>query len=232
MTKIKLSRRMEAIARLVPLSGGVADVGTDHGYIPISLLQRGFADKIVATDINPGPLESAKCAAAGQGVSDKISFYLCDGLAALDGDGLSTVIIAGMGGETIASILEAAPWTKESGRLLILQPMSKSERLRSWLFENVYRVLTEELVEDGAVYELMTVTGGEDTPYEAGELLTGHYSLISGDPLFPARLDALTEKCKRAAEGLSASSDPECKNRLRKINESIEGLSALKARLR
>lgn len=213
MAEIKLSPRLEAIVRLVPGFGGVADVGTDHGYIPVRLSLRGHVGGLFATDINEGPLEHARQTASEYGLDGKISFHLCDGLRTLDSDGIYTVIIAGMGGETIASILSAAPWTKLDGRLLILQPMSKASFLRSWLYENGYKVLSEHLVEDGILYELLTAQGGADMPYSPAELLTGHRELISGDPFYPERLDFLINREKHAGDGLSLSSKPEDRQR-------------------
>lgn len=230
MAEIRLSGRLKAIARLVPPSGGMADIGTDHGYLPIYLFKKGFEGTIIATDIKPGPLDSARRSAKEHGLDGTIDFHLCDGLRGIDGSTIATVVIAGMGGETIASILEDAPWTKEGGRLLVLQPMSKSDRLRSWLFENGYKVLTEELIKDGAVYELFSVSGGNDAAYCAGELLTGHFQLISGDPLFPERLDRLISKQRRAADGLSSSNDLESHKRLEKINEILGDLYYMKER--
>ncbi|NCC68024.1 MAG: SAM-dependent methyltransferase, partial [Clostridia bacterium] len=149
MAAIKLSERLLSIAKLIPSCGGVADVGTDHGYIPVWLAQNGHSGGLFATDINKGPLEHAKQTAAEYGQAGKISFFLCDGLKALSGREISTVIIAGMGGENIAEIISAAPWMKENHSLLILQPMSKSAFLRQWLFNNGYSVLSEQLVDDG-----------------------------------------------------------------------------------
>ena len=136
MASIKLSARLMAIAQLVPPLGGVADVGTDHGYIPVWLAQNGHDGKLFATDIKKAPLAHAKQTASEYEQADKIAFHLCDGLAALNGAEIGTVIIAGMGGENIAEILAAAPWAKENKALLILQPMSKSAHLRKWLFDN------------------------------------------------------------------------------------------------
>lgn len=228
MAQIKLSDRLLAIARLVPPLGGVADVGTDHGYIPVWLAQNGHSGKIYASDINEAPLEHAKLTAVEYGQADRISFALCDGLAALDGTDISTVIIAGMGGENIADILSAAPWTKTLRTRLILQPMTKSALLRSWLFDNGYRVLSEQLVQDGLVYEILTAEAGEDESYSPAELLTGHSKLISNDPLFEGRLDSLIEKTERAVSGLASSSRAEDSERLTQASTALSSLFELK----
>ncbi len=228
MAQIKLSDRLEAIAGLVPPLGGVADVGTDHGYIPVWLAQNGHNGNIFASDINEAPLLHAKMTAAEYGQEKRICFKLCDGLAALDRAKISTVIIAGMGGENIADILSAAPWTKTLRTFLILQPMSKSALLRKWLFDNGYRVLSERLVRDGLVYEILTAEAGEDEPYSPAELLTGYKELIRSDPLFEIRLDSLIEKTERAVSGLRASSRAEDMERLKQLSTALSSLFELK----
>ena len=228
MTAIKLSARLAAIARLVPSFGGIADVGTDHGYVPVWLAQSGHNGALFATDINNAPLQHAKQTTVEYGQDDKIAFFLCDGLAALNGFDVSTVIIAGMGGESITEILSAAPWTKENGCLLILQPMSKSVHLRKWLFENGYKVLFERLIDDGSIYEILTAEAGKDAPYSPAELLIGHKQLISSSPLFVNRLNNLIEKSKRAVSGIAASARAEDAARLSDANETLFSLLELK----
>lgn len=230
MEKIKLSKRLDAIYRLIPFNGGAADVGTDHGFIPAALALDGFIFPVYATDIKQGPLNSARRFAAAHGVGDKICFRLCNGLSALDGDDISTVIIAGMGGETIASILSDAPWTKKDSRLLILQPMSKADRLRQWLSENGYKVLSERLVEDGPIYQIMSVAGGNELPLSPAELLVGRYTLIKSDPLFPRKLNELIEKAKAAFDGLSASANPEKLKALPEYKEILDSLISMRER--
>ena len=217
MSELKLSKRLEAIAKLVPLNGGVADVGTDHGYIPVWLSQNGHSGNIYATDINEGPIDHAKQTAREYDLEDRIHFFLCDGLEALNGNDVSTVITAGMGGENIADILQRASWTKDNNCLLILQPMSKSSYLRSWLYNNGYKVLKEQLVDDGTLYEVITACTGEDTPYSPAELLIGHNELISSDPSYRSRINLLIERAKKTESGLSSSSKAEDTERLHEI---------------
>jgi tRNA (adenine22-N1)-methyltransferase len=129
-------------------------------------------------------LSAAKQNAEFFGLSDRIEFILCDGLdsnALINSD---VVIIAGMGGENTAGILERAPVTREGGRLLILQPMSKSEYLRKWLNDNDYTIKTERLVLDcGKIYQIIVAIGGADgyRPYTA-ELYTGWWEKITATP--------------------------------------------------
>lgn len=227
MQLIKLSPRLEAIAKLPPSGGGVCDVGTDHGCIPVWLAQNGHSGALFATDINKEPLAHARQTAAEYGLSDRIRFHLCDGLAALDGIEIDTVIIAGMGGENIADIIFAAPWVKENACLLVLQPMSKSVYLRSWLFDNGFEVLSEALVEDGSIYEILTARVGKDEPYSPAELLIGHAKLISDSSLFKRRLDDLINKTKRTVTGLSSSTKSEDAERLEQAQEVLNSLLKL-----
>ena len=228
MSLLKLSVRLEALAKLVPQSGCVADVGTDHGYIPVWLAQNGHRGALYATDIKKAPLEHARRTAEEYGQAGAIEFFLCDGLSALSEIAIETVIIAGMGGENIAAILEAAPWVRENSCFLVLQPMSKSAYLRSWLFENGYKVLSEQLADDGGIYEILTARVGKDLPYSPAELLIGHRQLICGSPFYERRLDQLIGKTKRAASGLSASHKAEDTERLNKLKETLLSLQELK----
>ena len=227
MTQIKLSKRLEAIAALVPPYGGVVDVGTDHGYIPVYLAQSCHSGSLYATDINQGPIEHARQTAKDFDVEDKISFYLCNGLEAIHSSEISTIIIAGMGGENIVDILARAPWTKQNNCLLILQPMSKSSILRSWLFDNGFKVLSEQLVDDGTIYEILTASAGKDMPYSPAERLIGHGHLISADPLLNKRLSLLIDKAKKTESGLSSSSKSEDIAKLNEIKALILSLQNL-----
>ena len=230
MQSVRLSRRLAAIAALLPAGGGLADVGTDHGLIPVSALQSGFQGRVCATDIRSGPLDAARHTAREAGLADRIEFHLTDGLDSVDGSNIASVVIAGMGGENIADILARAPWTRE-GRLLILQPMSKADFLRRWLTENGYRIETETLVADGPVYELLTARGGTQAPLSPAELLTGRFALIKDDPLFPARLTHLLEGQRRAVAGLERSSKPEDAARLAVEKNTLESLLEMQERM-
>ncbi len=229
MANIKLSKRLEAIARLIPPCGGVADVGTDHGYIPVWLRQNGYTDKIVASDINPEPLGSAIDAAIEHGLVDSIDFKLCDGLKGICDRGLHTVVIAGMGGETIADILSFALWTSQPDRTLVLQPMTKSDELRRWLINNNYKIISEKLVEDGRLYEILLVTGGVDAPLSPAELFIGRRKLIENDPLFKKRLDELIFKAEKAIAGMESSSRTEDEKRLLRYKKVLKEFLEMKS---
>lgn len=163
MKRITLSKRLSAIARFVPPGARVADVGTDHGFIPVFLAQTGLARRIIASDIRPGPLSRAEESARAHGVTDAVEFVLAPGLSGVGPADVDTVIIAGMGGETILSILADAAWTRERGVLLILQPQSKLGLLYNWLLSQGYDILDMDVVEEKRKrYTIMVAKGLED----------------------------------------------------------------------
>ena len=133
MRTVELTPRLRSVAELVPRGARFADVGTDHAYLPVWLLQQGRITGAVASDLRPGPLERARGTAEKYGLTGRMDFRLCDGLSGIQPDEVNTIAMAGMGGETIAAILAAAPWTWERECLLLLQPMSAQPFLRRHL---------------------------------------------------------------------------------------------------
>ena len=129
---ISLTKRLAMAADLVPQCEVLADVGTDHGYLAVWLLQSGKAQKVFASDIGEGPLRSTKETAERFGLEDTLQPILADGLNYPGAEQAEVITICGMGGETMISILSAAPWTKQN-RTLILQPQSKLTELENWL---------------------------------------------------------------------------------------------------
>ena len=197
---IHLSPRLAAVAKLVPAEARPIDVGTDHAMVPVWLIQSGRCEQVLATDIRSGPLKSARALLMKTGTADCILLTQTDGLHGIgpaDGD---TVILAGMGGETMIAILAAAPWTKEKGTLLILEPQSKKADLRRWLRDNGYGVLSEQLVRDaGRIYPILTARRGESRSYTEAELHLGLLDQVCSDPLFGEYLDMMCAQAEKAA---------------------------------
>lgn len=181
VTNLELSPRLRRIADWVPQGARLVDVGTDHAYLPVWLLVNGKIDSAIASDLRKGPLERARQTGRVYGVEEKISYRLCGGLDDTKAHEVDTVAIAGMGGETIAQILQVAPWTKEPRMRLLLQPMSRSETLRQFLADNGYCIVREQLVADrGVVYPVLEVTAGE-MKLTLGQVYCGY--LLQHDPL-------------------------------------------------
>ena len=201
MEQNKLPPRLEAIARLVPEGCRLADVGTDHGLLPVRLLENGVIQSAVASDLRPGPLSAAKNNARIAGV-ENIRFCLCDGLDGISSDEADAVVIAGMGGETIAGILERTPWVRRD-KTLILQPMTKPEILRKALEGMDLRIERERLVSDsGRIYSVMLARSGKQGRYSEIEYYTGRFELISRERLFSPFLDMFENKLAKALEGM------------------------------
>lgn len=182
MKKTKLTRRLTAAFELVREGRTVADIGTDHAYLPIALVKDGKCTKAFASDIGKGPLERARENIAEAGLEDKIETVLTDGAAYFDSIA-DEFIIAGMGGELIYKIITEAPFLKSTDIHMVLQPMTKVPFLRQALLSDGFCIEREALVkEDGKIYTLLSV--GYDgkkrapTPLEA---LTGDYEKLVED---------------------------------------------------
>ena len=134
--KLELTPRLRLLADWVPPGARLADVGTDHAYLPVWLVQNGVCPAAIAADLRPGPLEAARRHVAAAGLEDRISLRLGDGLAPVFPGEADDIVIAGMGGETIAAILSAADWLADARLRLVLQPMSRAEETRRGLLKN------------------------------------------------------------------------------------------------
>ncbi len=174
--KIPLSDRLLACCGFVCPGDRVADVGCDHGYLGIYLLKNGIASQVFASDINEGPLQAAVRNSEKFGVRDRMSFYLSDGVQGLPRE-FDTLVCAGMGADTMVSILSDAPWLKNEQYRLILQCQSKTPMLRQYLSDNGWRITEECVLRDGKfLYTVMEVI------WQSG------YVLTPGECYFPPAL--------------------------------------------
>lgn len=174
---MQLSQRLSSVASMVTAGNCLADVGTDHGYVPIYLYERNIIPHAIAMDVNKGPLERATLHIAESGMKEAIETRLSDGLAALNSGEADSVVIAGMGGPLIIRILSAYPETTESLKELILQPQSEIPEVRIWLYENGYEIVEEHMVfEDGKYYPMFKAVKNpqaeklSDLEYKFGKL--------------------------------------------------------------
>lgn len=146
MNEKTLTPRLMTVASLVPQCETCADIGCDHAQVAIWLARRNTARKIIASDVNEGPLSRAKAAVCAANLEDRVNCVLTNGLDKIPPQ--DCVIIAGMGGDLIADILKRAPWTKNGERTLILQPMTAAYRLREFLYQNGYTIEKETYAEE------------------------------------------------------------------------------------
>lgn len=176
---MKLDDRLLAVANCVPCGAYLADVGTDHGYLPIWLAEKGVICGAVASDIHKAPLDSADKNIRENGFSSLIHTVLTDGLQGLEGYPVTDIAIAGMGGMMIKGILEKAPFVKERRLRLILQPMQHIPDLRKYLYENGFAITKEtQATADGKFYQIIcAVYCGIPQMYTETDLLLGQYNI-------------------------------------------------------
>ena len=222
----ELSPRLRMVGELVPAGARLADVGTDHAYLPAALLLEGKIPWAVAADLRRGPLDRARATAREYGLTGNVAFRLCDGLSGICPGEVDAVAIAGMGGETIAAILSAALWVRERGVPLILQPMSSFPDLRGWLQANGFSIEEERLAREGdTLYTALLVRAGEMAPLTPAELWAGKNS---SDPLRGAWLDIWTARVRRALEGMAQARGEGVSVRKHELEEVLNGLIDMK----
>lgn len=229
MRTMELTPRLMSVANLVPRGARLADIGTDHAYLPTWLILNGVIDRAIAADLREGPLERARLTAEKYGLSRRMSFRLCNGLAGIGEDEADVIAIAGMGGETIAEILSAAPWTQKGEKLLLLQPMSAQPELRRWLWAHGYTIRREVLSKEGeTLYVTFLVNAGRMDKLTAGELWAGRQQAEEVAPLRGAYLDRLIAQTGRALDGLRRSTRVSDGQRLAEMEEVHQDLLRLK----
>lgn len=182
----KISKRLEAAASLGRRGVRIADIGTDHAYLPIYLYTTGAAAGGVAADINEGPVQRARMNIRGWGAQGAIDVLRTDGLAGIERYAPDDIYVLGMGGELIVNIIDAAPWVRRDGVRLILQPMTHPEILRGYLYSNGFSVVEELLVKDEKIYQIICAEyggSGASRDADAAELLFGRRNLERGGEL-------------------------------------------------
>lgn len=210
---MKLSDRMEAIAAMVTPGNIVADVGTDHGYIPIALVTRNRIPGAIAMDLREGPLARAKEHIAQYGLMERIDTRLSDGVMALAAGEADTIVVAGMGGELVIHILTDGAFVCKQAKELILQPQSELTQVRAFLREQGYQILDENMIEeDGKYYPMMRVVCKEQTEsgektYKSKELqliedMYGPVLIQKAHPILKQFLEKQQRQLTAIAEGL------------------------------
>lgn len=204
-----MNNRLKTIADMVINGRGLIDVGTDHGYLPVWLAERGYPGFLFASDINALPLETARKTAAEASVENRIKFLLCDGLDDCPPDRIDTIVIAGMGGDLICRILDRAEWCLDSAYTLILQPMTKAEVVRFWLINNGFLLEEERLVRDGGIlYQVIRAKYSQNMSLSDAELFSGAWENIRSEALCGEWLDSLITRFEKEEKGLLAAENP------------------------
>ena len=227
---MKLGNRLAALAAFVPQGTRVADIGTDHAYLPIELVQKEISISAIAADIHLGPYQAAKENIEKLGLHNKISVRFGDGLSVLSPGEVDTVVIAGMGGGTIIEILSSNSTVTNSLHRLILQPMIATSLVRRWLSTNEWKIIDETLVwDDGKLYEIVVAEPGislivEPIMYDIGLILWNNKP-----ELLALHIDNLITQTERVLHEMSASS---AARQSPKYDEYLERREQLEAKRR
>jgi tRNA (adenine22-N1)-methyltransferase len=181
--------RLERVAAHVPADARLADIGSDHGYLPVSLMRRGAIAAAVAGEVALTPFHAAQRTVRENDLDQRVTVRLANGLAAIEpGDGITAISICGMGGETIRDILDSGKAHLSGQERLILQPNGGEQPLRQWLMENGYRILSEEVLrENRFYYEIIVAERIGPVIYSAEELYFGPLQMQARTPAFLAK---------------------------------------------
>ncbi|MDQ0269477.1 tRNA (adenine(22)-N(1))-methyltransferase [Cytobacillus purgationiresistens] len=213
MNTERLSKRLEAVVNYIPKGYRLADIGSDHAYLPCFAVKQGIVTSAIAGEVVEGPYQSAKGQVASEGLTAAISVRKGDGLAVINSGEVDVVTIAGMGGALIASILENGKNQLETVQRLILQPNISAISIRTWLRNNGWELVAEDIIEeDGKIYEILVAERGEvDKSYvhlEEG-LLLGPFLLNQQPAPFLKKWDREMRNWQRILSQLEKAADSE-----------------------
>ena len=231
MNRIELPPRLAAVAEYIPAGVCVTDIGTDHGYLPIFVIQTGRCPRAVAADVRPGPLSSARNHIREAGLEERIVVRLSDGLEGFGPEELECVVMAGMGGRLIARLLQKG---FEQGKLssctaLVLQPQSELDRVRKMVHRVGFSISREQMREEKEKrYTVLLAEPGQER-YEPQEYIFGRKLFQARDPVFQKMLVEETQKLRTISIQLTAISDPS--ERVKKRLEEVEELLYLGERM-
>ena len=186
MNEHTLSMRLERVAANVPAGARLADIGSDHGYLPVALMRRGAIAAAVAGEVAATPFHAAERKVRDNALEQHISVRLADGLAAIEpADAITAISLCGMGGETIRDILDSGRAHLSGQERLILQPNGGEQPLRQWLMDNGYRIVREELLQENRFYyEIIVAERAEPLIYTAQQLYFGPLQMQARSPQF------------------------------------------------
>lgn len=225
----KLTPRLETVASFVRDGVVVADIGTDHAYVPVYLVNKGICKNAIACDIVEGPLSRAKQTAKEFHAEDRVKFVLADGMSGIKKHDADDIVIAGMGGELISKIMNECSFAKDSSKHFILQPMTAHEDLRKYLCDNGYIIKKENIVterNENKVYTVMSVYYKdlqykyEDYYYYVGEVLQ---SKSEQSALY---INKVIKSLKKHKDGILKSNEKN-ENEIKRLSDLINKISGL-----
>ncbi len=220
---MQLSKRLETLITLAGTAESVADIGTDHGMVPIELVRRGAFARAIASDVRKGPLAAASAHVRAAGFADQIELRLGDGLRVLTPGEADVILISGMGGALMERILTEGEAAAKAAQRLVLSPQSEIPGFRHFLQESGYAITAEEMVyEDRKFYVLMTAEPGEETPWEGADLFYGKRLLEEGGETVTAYVKKRKAVLERILKSLKKAEDPKAEERRREAEEELK----------
>lgn len=203
---MQIGSRLETIGCLVPAGSVVADIGTDHAYLPVWLIEQGCIQKAIAGDIAQGPCQAARSTIAQHGLQQQVEVRMGSGLSVVQPGEASCITIAGMGASTMIAILEADMSVAEAAEALILQPMAGAASLRKWLCTHGWELVDEELVDDAPhFYEIMAARRGVSRAYSEAEYAVGPVLLAKQHALLTKQLERQLSTTRQLLENMGRS---------------------------
>lgn len=226
---MQLSKRLLAVSEMVTSNSRLADIGTDHGYIPIYLIENKRIPRAIAMDVNKGPLNRAKENIELHGLGEYIETRLSDGAAALHSGEADAVVIAGMGGGLVIKILTEGSEVLESVKELILQPQSELAFVRRHLQDNHYAVIEENMVlDDGKYYPMMKVIHGKMDYEREIDFKYGKLLLEQKNQCLKSFLDKEERTYEKVLETLRGNDGEHAKQRIAEVEHELECIRTAK----
>ncbi|MBI6911817.1 tRNA (adenine(22)-N(1))-methyltransferase [Pseudomonas palleroniana] len=231
MNEHTLSMRLERVAANVPAESRLADIGSDHAYLPVALMHRGVITAAVAGEVATTPFHAAQRTVRDNGLEQHISVRLANGLAAIEpGDGITAISLCGMGGETIRDILDAGKACLSGLERLILQPNGGEQPLRQWLMDNGYSILHEELLhENRFYYEIIVAERAGPVTYSAEQLYFGPLQMQARSPVFLAKWQRLLRQKHKTLASLEQARQAVPPAKVQEVAREVRWISELLA---
>lgn len=229
MNQQTLSRRLERVAAHVPAGTRLADIGSDHAYLPVALMRRGLLQAAVAGEVALTPFRAAQRSVRENGLEASISVRLASGLQAIEAqDRIDVITLCGMGGETIRDILEADQERLGGEELLVLQPNGGGQPLRLWLMEHGYRIVAEEVLRENRFdYEIIVASPDGPMAYSAEELYFGPLLLRERSAAFLAKWRRLLRLKEQTLTGLGKAKQEVAQEKTAELARQVRWISAL-----
>ncbi|WP_073526970.1 tRNA (adenine(22)-N(1))-methyltransferase [Pseudomonas fluorescens] len=231
MNQHTLSMRLERVAAHVPAGARLADIGSDHAYLPVALMRRGAIAAAVAGEVAATPFHAAQRTVNDNGLARHITVRLADGLTAIEpADAITAISLCGMGGETIRDILDSGKAHLNGRERLILQPNGGEQPLRQWLMDNGYQILHEELLrENRFYYEIIVAERTEAMTYTAEQLYFGPLQMQARRPEFLAKWQRILREKRKTLASLEQARQAVPEQKMQEIVQQVQWIDQLLA---